>query len=140
MLKKLPYYAKLSIRTSLPCCASTGIALAKVTSCSFGYSSNKLSAISGNIRKLQIVQYDKPCVLKYCSNNKEASWIFRFIVLKWIEKRVFDILCQVSFKDRTVLMMSLINHTSILREAKVVCKIALTIIVQNAVGGWLKKK
>jgi hypothetical protein len=30
-------------------------------------------------------------------------------------------------------MMSLINQTYILREAKVVCKIALTMIVQNAV-------
>ena len=135
MLKKLPYYAKLSIRTSLLCSASTGIALAKMTSCSFGYSSNKLSAISGNIRTLQIVQYDKPCVLNYCSNNKEASWIFRFIVLKWIETRVFEIFCHVSFKDRRVLMMSLIYQTSILRETKVVCKIALTMIVQNAVGG-----
>jgi hypothetical protein len=37
-------------------------------------------------------------------------------------------------------MMSLINQTSILREAKVVCKIALTMIVQNAVGGRLLKK
>ena len=36
-------------------------------------------------------------------------------------------------------MMSLINQTYILREANVVCKIALTMIVQNAVGGRLKR-
>ena len=51
-VKKLPYNAKLSIRTSLLCCATTGIALAKVTSCSIGHSSNKLSTVSGNLRKL----------------------------------------------------------------------------------------
>jgi hypothetical protein len=32
-------------------------------------------------------------------------------------------------------MISLINQTSILRESKVVCKMALTMIVHNAVGG-----
>jgi hypothetical protein len=64
---------KLSIRTSLLCCASTCIVLAKVTSRSFGYSSNKLSAVSGNLRKLQIFHYDNPCVLTYCSNKEEKG-------------------------------------------------------------------
>jgi hypothetical protein len=36
-------------------------------------------------------------------------------------------------------MINLINHTSILRDAKVLCKMALTMIVQNVVGGRLKK-
>jgi hypothetical protein len=45
----------------------------------------------------------------------------------------------VSIKDRRVLMISLINHTSILCDAKVICKMALTTIVQYAVGGRLTK-
>ena len=36
-------------------------------------------------------------------------------------------------------MISLINHTSILCDAKVICKMALTTIVQYAVGGRLTK-
>ena len=124
MLKKLPYYAKLSIRTSLLCCASTCIALAKVTSCSFGYSSNKLSVVSGNLRKLQIFHYDNPCVLNYWSNKKEASWIFPFIALKCIEKRVFEILCPVSLKDHRVQMC----HCDFV---SFICKLVLDFLIRQ---------
>ena len=53
-------------------------------------SSNKLSTVSGNLWKLQIFHYDNCCVLNYCCDKKEVSWIFCFIVMKWIEKAVFQ--------------------------------------------------
>jgi len=41
----------------------------------------------------------------------------------------------VSIKDRRILMISLINHASILRDAKIIMhRISLTTIVHNAVG------
>ena len=55
------YHAKLSVHTSWLCCASTCVVFTKVTSYSFGYSSNKLLTVSGNHRKLQNLHYDNHC-------------------------------------------------------------------------------
>ena len=98
MLKKVPYYAKLSIRTSWLCCASTCIVLANwkwrhAHSGTHLINCRQFPAIFGNYRFFITIT----CVLNSRSDKKEASWIFRFIVLKWIEKRVFEILCRVSF-------------------------------------------
>ena len=44
-----------------------------------------------------------------------------------------------TFKDRLILLISMNNHAYILRDAKVICKMALTMIVHNAVGVRLTK-